>query len=69
VIRSGGGELGRWIDEEREVSRDYQRAVGKPPARIVAVWLIAVSIFQHGVASAEYRNIELRSGSEILRVS
>jgi Protein of unknown function (DUF3047) len=69
VIRSGGGELGRWIDEEREVCRDYQRAAGKPPARIVAVWLIAVSIFQHGVASAEYRNIELRSGSEVLRVS
>ena len=69
VIRSGGGELGRWIDEERQIWRDYQRAVGTPPGRIVALWLIAVSIFQHGVARAEYRNIELRCGSEVLRVS
>ena len=68
VIRSGGAELGRWITEEREVLRDYQRAVGAPPARIVAVWLIAVSIFQHGVARAEYRNIELCRGSEVMRM-
>ncbi|HVB83057.1 MAG TPA: DUF3047 domain-containing protein [Candidatus Binataceae bacterium] len=69
VIRTGSGELGRWIDEEREVWRDYQRAIGTPPARIVAVWLIAVAIFQHGVARAEYRNIELSRGSEVMRVS
>jgi Protein of unknown function (DUF3047) len=69
VIRSGSGQLGRWINEEREVWRDYERAVGTPPARIVAVWLIAVSIFQHGAARAEYRNIELCRGSEVLRVT
>lgn len=69
VIRSGSGQLGRWINEEREVRLDYRRAVGTPPTRIVAVWLIAVGIFQHGVAHAEYRNIELWSGSEVLRVT
>ena len=69
VIRSGSGQLGRWINEEREVWRDYERAVGTPPARIVALWLIVVCIFQHGVARAEYRNIELYRGSEVLRVT
>jgi hypothetical protein len=69
VIRSGSGQLGRWINEEREVWRDYERAVGTPPARMVALWLIAVSIFQHGAARAEYRNIELCRESEVLRVT
>lgn len=69
VIRCGAGDLGRWINEERALWQDYRRAVGTPPARIVALWLIAVSIFRHGVARAEYRNIELVGGSGILRVT
>lgn len=69
VIRCGAGELGRWINEERAVWQDYRQAVGEPPARIVALWLIAVAIFRHGVARAEYRKIELVGGSGILRVT
>ena len=34
VIRSGHEGLGRWIDEERDLWRDYQNAIGSPPARI-----------------------------------
>jgi len=69
VVRSGARQLGQWVNEERNVLRDYTRAVGPAPSRIVAVWLIAVSIFQHGQARCEYRAIELVNGSETLRVS
>lgn len=69
VIRSGARDLGRWISEERAVWQDYRRAVGTPPARIVALWLIAVAIFRHGAARAEYRNIDLVRGPEILRLT
>ncbi len=69
VIRSGSEQSGCWINEERAIWHDYQRAIGKPPARIVAVWLIAVCIFQHGAARAEYRDIQLRGDAEVLRVS
>jgi hypothetical protein len=68
VARSGSRELGKWIDEDRELWRDYSRAIGDPPSKIVAVWLIAVGIFQHGEGRCEYRNIEIVNGSEILRV-
>lgn len=69
VVRSGAGQLGQWVNEERNLLRDYERAVGPAPSRIVAVWLIAVSIFQHGQGRCEYRAIELVNGSETLRVS
>ena len=68
VARSGVRDLGKWIDEDRELWRDYARAIGEPPSRIVAVWLIAVGVFQHSVGRCEYRNIEIVNGSEILRV-
>lgn len=68
VIRSGQEGLGRWINEERNVWRDYQNAIGSPPARIVGVWLIAASTFQHGQGRCEYSDIELATASEVGRV-
>jgi hypothetical protein len=49
VVRSGTERLGEWVNEERNVWDDYGRAIGTPPAGIVAVWLIAVGIFALGV--------------------
>jgi hypothetical protein len=58
VVRSGEAELGRWIQEERSVLADYAGAIGgTPPARIVGVWLIAVSAFQSRRGECEYRGI------------
>jgi len=37
------------MKEKRNLWNDYAKAIGgPPPARIVAVWLIAVSNFRHG---------------------
>jgi hypothetical protein len=68
AIRSGHEGLGRWIDEERDLWRDYQNAIGSPPARIVGVWLIAASVFQHGQGRCEYRDIELAAALGVRRV-
>jgi len=43
--------------------------MGEPPARIVAVWLIAVSLFQHGRGEAEFAQIELSSAGERVEVA
>jgi hypothetical protein len=64
VVRSGTSGLGEWQDERRNVWTDYQRAIGEPPARIVAIWLIAVSLFQHGRGEAEFAQISLTSNGE-----
>lgn len=59
VVRSGMERLGQWVSEERNVWDDYRRAIGTPPAAIVAVWLIGVSIFAHSTAHCEYSALEL----------
>jgi hypothetical protein len=68
VLRSKPGDLGRWLSEARPVKADYARAVGTPPARIVRVWLIAVSVFQRGEGICDYADIELTDGERTLKV-
>ena len=68
VVRSGPERLGQWCAEERNVHADVLAAMGTPAARIVRVWLIAVSSFQHGTARAEFADIVLSDGSQTLRV-
>ncbi len=68
VVRSGATGLGTWQAESRRVRDDYARAIGAPPARIVAVWLIAVSLFQHGRARAEFAEAWLRDAHGALRL-
>ncbi len=68
VLRSDARQLGQWLSEERPVKADYARAVGAPPARIVRVWLIAVSVFQRGTGICEYADIELVDGDRVIKV-
>lgn len=68
VVRSGNECLGQWCSEERQVYADVLAAMGTPAARIVRVWLIAVSSFQHGTARAEFADIVLSDGSQSFRV-
>jgi hypothetical protein len=68
VVRSGRTDLGRWVEEERDLHADYARHVGAPPSRIVHVWLLAVSMFQGGDGKCEYGRIELESGTTHLRL-
>ncbi|WP_420467935.1 DUF3047 domain-containing protein [Panacagrimonas sp.] len=67
VVRSGTEQLGQWLDERRNLQDDYRKAIGDDlPKRVVAVWLIANTVFQRGEGKCEYRNILLQdaSGSE-----
>jgi len=60
AARSGTTELGRWIDEEKDLYRDYVAHIGKPPERIRRVWLIANSMFQRARGECSYRAIRFR---------
>jgi hypothetical protein len=62
VIRSGVDGLGGWMDERCDVHADVARALDPVPSRIVAVWLIGVSMFQRGLASVDFRRIALLQG-------
>lgn len=67
VVRSGEADLGRWLDEDRPLLADYRVAIGGPePSRVVAVWLIAVSVFQGGTGICDYAGIRLLGEGEAL---
>jgi hypothetical protein len=68
VVRSGASGLGEWQSERRSVMADYRAAIGEPPARMVAVWLIAVSLFQHGAGVAEFADISVHGGGKSVEV-
>ena len=73
VVRSGPKGLKQWQEESRNLFDDYKEAIGKPkglptPARIVKVWLIAVSLFQRGEGKCQYRNIKLVDNTSSLKV-
>lgn len=64
VVRSGTNELGRWLGERRRLAHDYRKAIGPElPKRIVAVWLIANTVFQRGEGKCRYRDIALEDAT------
>jgi len=68
VVRSGPGELGRWLDEERDLHADYARISAGPAREVVRVWLIANSLFQRGHGRCEYASIRLITNERTLEV-
>jgi hypothetical protein len=66
AIRSGREGLGEWFSEERDVHRDYLDFIGgTPPARIIKVWLIALSMFQGREGDCQYSDIEFVTKEEV----
>ena len=69
VLRSNPSNLGKWLSEDQPLRADYAKAIGAPPARIVKVWLIAVSVFQRHEGICEYADIELVDGDRVLKIA
>lgn len=68
VVRSGEGDLKKWLSEKRNLYTDYEQYMGAPPERIVRVWFIANSLFQRIPGTADFRNIQLVNKSDSLQV-
>ena len=69
AARCGTKELGRWLDEDKDLYADYAAHIGPPPERIKRVWLIANSMFQRGRGECSYRAIRLRNRDADIRVT
>ncbi len=67
-VRSGPEGLGSVHRESRNVFDDHSRFMGPPPARIVRVWLIAVSHFGRGLGRATFADIVLTDGERRVQV-
>ncbi len=67
-VRSGEAGMGAWQGEERRIAGDCDEALGEVPGRLVAVWLIVVSSFQHGTARGAFADIRLEGPGGTLQV-
>jgi hypothetical protein len=68
VVRNGDDPTATWVHERRCIHDDTRRALGAAPARVVAVWLIAVATFQHGRARARFKDIVLADRTQHCQV-
>ncbi|MEW6764547.1 MAG: DUF3047 domain-containing protein [Pseudomonadota bacterium] len=62
VVRSGPGQTGHWLEEERNVLEDYRRAFGEEPPPINGVAIMTDTDDTGGSATAWYGDIVFHGG-------
>lgn len=61
AVRSGDGEAGQWIAEERNVVEDYRRLLNEDPPPLAGLAIVTDTDNTGSQAEAWYADIELRS--------
>jgi hypothetical protein len=59
VVESGAKKLNRWLDYERNIRADYERAFGEPPGALVAIGIMTDSDNTRSTATAWYGPVQL----------
>ena len=59
VLESGQGRLNRWLDYERDIRADFERAFGEAPGALVGVGVMTDSDNTRSVARAWYGPVRL----------
>lgn len=62
VVESGAGRLGQWVDYERDIRADFQRAFGEPPGALVGIAIMTDSDNTVSQARAWYGPLLLLPG-------
>ncbi|MCA3027228.1 MAG: DUF3047 domain-containing protein [Rhodocyclaceae bacterium] len=57
VVESGAARIGRWLDYERNIARDFERAFGEKPGRILSLGIMTDTDNTGEVAVAYYGDI------------
>jgi hypothetical protein len=63
VVESGAGKLNQWLDYERDIRADYERAFGEPPGALVGVGIMTDSDNTRTTAQAWYGPVKLRASA------
>lgn len=61
VLASGANSLGRWLDYERDVRADFERAFGEPPGALIGIALMTDSDNTQSRAEAWYGPLQLQA--------
>ena len=61
VVESGPKRLNQWLDYERDIRADFQRAFGEAPGALVAIGIMTDSDNTHTTTQAWYGPVQLRT--------
>lgn len=64
VVESGATGLNRWLDYERDIRADYEKAFGEPPGALVGIGLMSDSDNTRATANAWYGPLRLGRGTQ-----
>ena len=59
VVESGTKNLNQWLDYERNIRADYEKAFGEPPGALVGIGIMTDTDNTHSTASAWYGPLQL----------
>ncbi|HEY0201488.1 MAG TPA: DUF3047 domain-containing protein, partial [Burkholderiaceae bacterium] len=59
ILEAGPGQLGRWLDYERDIHADYQRAFGEPPGALIGIGIMTDADNTKSSALAWYGPIQI----------
>lgn len=59
VVESGSGQLNRWLEYERDIRADYERAFGEPPGALVGMAIMTDTDNTRSTAKAWYGPVRL----------
>lgn len=65
VVESGGTKLKRWLEYERDVRADFQKAFGEAPGALVAIGLMTDSDNTQSTTRAWYGDIRLTAPRDV----
>ena len=61
VVESGGKNLNHWLDYERDIRADFEKAFGEPPGALLAIGIMTDTDNTHSAARAWYGQVRLAS--------
>ena len=67
VVESGAKKLNQWLDYERNIRADYERAFGEAPGALTAIGIMTDSDNTHSTAQAWYGPVRLDRSAVALR--
>jgi len=59
AVESGGQHLNQWLDYERDIRADFQKAFGEAPGTLVGIAIMTDTDNTRGTASAWYGKVQL----------
>ena len=64
VVESGAANLGQWLDYERDIRADYERAFGEAPGALVGIGIMSDSDNTRSTAQAWYGPVRLHGAAK-----